>query len=358
MKKTLLALAVAAASVSTAASAATIYKDDTSTLNMGGRVEVRANFSDANKTAEDDNMYNDASRVRLNIGGEQKLNDDISFIGFTEFEITENDAPVGDDAAFNTRYLYAGVTSQTYGALTYGHQDNAFTYLTNFTDNAEVFSGYINEYNVATSDRANNVLRYAFNTEKLTIQASVQGDSDSDGSSVDWADTGVKVPVTQNADGFGVIAAYKITDAIELGLGYAQTDANAGGDDQFSTGDNNTYTAAARYSKNGILVAATYEGGTISTADTSIAETDFNAADLYAGYTFGDNNVNMTYNYFNADEEQFDALNMNNIALEYARYFGNATVYGAYQFNLLSDSDAASDNQTEDQFQVGFRYAF
>lgn len=350
MKKTLLALAVAAASVSTAASAATIYKDDTSTLNMGGRVEVRANFSDANKTAEDDNMYKDASRIRLNIGGEQKLNEDISFIGFTEFEVTEDQSDVTntDDALFNTRYLYAGVTSQTYGALTYGHQDNAFTYLTNFTDMAEVFSGYINEYNVATSDRANNVLRYAFNTEKLTIQASVQGDSDSDGT-----------PVTQNADGFGVIAAYKITDAIELGLGYAQTDANAAGDDQFSTGDNNTYTAAARYSKNGILVAATYEGGTISTADTSIAETDFNAADLYAGYTFGDNNVNLTYNYFDADKDQFDSLNMSNVNFEYARYFGeHATVYGAYQLNLLSDGDAATDAQTEDQIQVGLRYAF
>ncbi len=345
MKKTLLALAVAAASVSTAASAATIYKDDTSTLNMGGRVEVRANFSDANKSEADDNMYKDASRVRLNIGGEQKLNDDISFIGFTEFEVTESDEPETNDASFNTRYLYAGVASQTYGALTYGHQDNAFTYLTNFTDMAEVFSGYINENNVATSDRANNVLRYAFNTEKLTIQASVQGDSDSDGNDV-----------TQNADGFGVIGAYKLTDTFELGLGYAQTDANNAGSDLVSTGDNYTYTAAARYSNDGVLLAATYEGGSVARAAAD--ESDFNAADAYAGYTFGDNNVNMTYNYYKADESSFNDLNVNNIALEYARYFGNATVYGAYAFNLLSDSDAADSDQTEDQFQVGFRYAF
>lgn len=349
MKKTLLALAVAAASVSTVASAATIYKDDTSTLNMGGRVEVRANFSDANKTDADDNIYEDASRVRLNLGGEQKLNDDVSFIGFTEFEITENKDPVGDDTEINTRYLYAGVNSQTYGALTYGHQDNAFTYLTNFTDMAEVFSGYINENNVATSDRANNVLRYAFNTEKLTIQASVQGDSDSDGNKV-----------TQNADGFGVIGAYKLTESLELGLGYAQTDANASGSDVNGTGDNDTYTAALRYTNEGLLLAATYEGGTISR--TSSDESDFNAADAYAGYTFGDNNVNMTYNYYKADESSFNNLNVNNIAVEYARYFGNATVYGAYAFNLLSDSDATTVGngtaKTEDEFQVGFRYAF
>lgn len=346
MNKKLLALAVAAASVSTAASAATIYQDDTSTLNMGGRVEVRANFSDANKTDSDDNIYEDASRVRFNLGGEQKLNDDISFIGFTEWEITENSDPVGDDAQINTRYMYGGVQSQKFGGLTYGHQDNAFTYLTNFTDMAEVFSGYINENNVATADRANNVLRYAFSTEKLTIQASVQGDSDSDGSTL-----------TQNADGFGVIGAYKLTDTLEVGLGYAQTDANNAGDDRISTGDNNTYTAAVRYTNNGILLAATYEGGKI--ARSSADESDFDAADAYAGYTFGDNNVNMTYNYYNADETSFNEYNVNNIALEYARYFGNATVYGAYAFNLLSDGDdAATKNQTEDQFQVGFRYAF
>ncbi|MGO2420105.1 porin [Vibrio casei] len=353
MNKKLLALAVAAASVSTAASAATIYQDDTSTLNMGGRVEVRANFSDANKSVDangvrdgkDDNIYEDKSRVRFNLGGEQKLNNDISFIGFAEWEITENSDPEGDDAQINTRYMYGGVQSQKFGGLTYGHQDNAFTYLTNFTDNAEVFSGYINENNVATADRANNVLRYAFSTERLTIQASAQADSDSDGSTL-----------TQNADGFGVIGAYKLTDTLEVGLGYAQTDANNAGDDRISTGDNNTYTVAARYTSNGVLLAATYEGGKVARSSTD--ESDFDAADAYLGYTFDDNNVNMTYNYFNADKTSFNEYNVNNIALEYARYFGNATVYGAYAFNLLSDGDAATNNQTEDQFQVGFRYAF
>lgn len=346
MKKTLLALAVAAASLSTAATAATVYKDDTTTLNMGGRVEVRANFSEANKDGDSkDDVYNDASRVRFNLGGEHKLNNDVSFMGFAEWEVTEDDVPEGDDAAINTRYLYTGVTSQKFGALTVGHQDNAFTYLTNFTDMAEVFSGYINEYNVATSDRANNMLRYAYTTEKLTIQASGQLNSDSDGT-----------PVTQNADGFGVIGAYKFTDSLELGLGYAQTDASVSGLDDQATGDNFTYTVAGRYTNDGMLLALTYEGGSVARSTSD--ESDFNAVDAYAGYTFGDNNLNMTYNYFDADEDSFDEYNMNNIAVEYARYFGNATVYGAYQFNLLSESDAADKNQTEDQFQVGFRYAF
>ncbi len=42
-----------------------------------------------------------------------------------------------------TRYAYAGVET-AYGTLTYGTQDNAVTYLTDFTDMAEVYSGYTN----------------------------------------------------------------------------------------------------------------------------------------------------------------------------------------------------------------------
>lgn len=110
----------------------------------------------------------------------------------------------------------------------------------------------------------------------------------------------------------------------------------------------------------GIYLAATYEGGTVSR--NSNDESDFNAADAYAGYTFGDNNVNMTYNYFNADENSFNNLNVNMLAVEYSRYFGNATVYAAYSFNLLSDSDATTVSNgsanTEDELMVGLKYAF
>lgn len=358
MNKKFLALAVAAASISTAASAATVYKDDTSTLNIGGRVEVRGNISSANKSDADDNKYNDASRVRLNIGGEQKLNDDISFIGFTEYEITENnDAATSDDTAFNTRYLYAGITSQRFGALTYGHQNTSFTYITDWTDRAENFTGDINEYNAATSDRADNVLRYALTVDRLTIQAHVQADSNGDGNNL----TNHATPST---DGFGVIAAYKLTDELEVGAGYAQTDGNSTGDAQ-DTGDNLTYTGAIKYVRGGLWLAATYEGGTVSGTENSVlntpltGESDFNAVDAFAGYTFGDNNVNMSYNYFDADEDNYDSLNENNLNLEYARYFGqNVTAFVSYRINLLSDGDAATSKQTDDQAMLGLRYAF
>ena len=96
----------------------------------------------------------------------------------------------------------------------------------------------------------------------------------------------------------------KLIDTLEVGLGYAQTDANNAGDNSISTGDNNTYTVAARYTSNGVFFTATYEGGKVARSSTD--ESDFDAAaDAYLGYTFDDNNVNMTYNYFNADKTSF-----------------------------------------------------
>ncbi|WP_417883819.1 porin [Vibrio rumoiensis] len=343
MNKKLLALAVAAAAVSTAASAATIYKDDTSTLNMGGRVEVRANFSDANKDQNaNDNTYKDASRVRLNIEGIQKYNDDLSFYGFTEYELSDNGKQGGDNTAMNMRYLFAGIQTN-FGDVYYGHQDTSFTYLTNFTDVAENFSGSINEYNAATADRADNVLRYALSVDRLTVQAHIQGNSDADGA------------VSRDNNGYGIIAAYKLTDSLELGAGWASADGNTtSGQAGQDTGKNQTYTAAIKYVNDGLWLAATYEGGKVSSTENN--EDDFNAADAYAGYTFGDNNVNLTYNYY--DTDTLTNLNTNNIGIEYARYFGNATAFVAYKVNLLDDNSDNAGANTDDEAQVGLRYAF
>ena len=52
MKMKFLAVAVAAAIPTAFVSAATVYENDDTTLNIGGRVEVRGNISDANKDAD------------------------------------------------------------------------------------------------------------------------------------------------------------------------------------------------------------------------------------------------------------------------------------------------------------------
>ncbi|UJF18659.1 porin [Vibrio sp. SS-MA-C1-2] len=373
MKLSYLATALAAAIVIPAtASAATVYKNDTTTLKIGGRVEVRGNLSDNNQDNGQGSRYNDASRVRLSFEGTQKLNDDVTFVGKYENEITQKTDAGSDDTAINTRYLFAGVDT-TYGNITYGNQDNATTYLTNFSDMAETFSGYNNEYNNATKDRSKNTLRYEFATGKLNVQVSGNFNANN------------------NASGAGAMAAYKLTDNLELAIagaysdqGYGKTNTSITNTPTYdlngvengytststttSTGDTANNTAGlmgVKYTNGGLWLAATYQGGQMAGTNgngQTFTDVNYNATDAYAGYAFGKNNVDMTYSYYNADGSDLSNYDINFIGVEYARYVGNAAFYTSYKFNLLDDSSHSDSTQmgdnTDNEFQFGMRYSF
>lgn len=337
MKKKI-AIAVACSFSTTVVSAATVYQDDETTFNVGGRVEVRANFSDANKTSDNSSSYQDASRVRLSVDGRQAVSSNLSFFGKYEFELKEAEDGSSDDVKINTRHLYAGVETSR-GNLYYGHQTNAVTYLTDWTDVAETFGGYINEYTVATADRAKNVLRYELMTDYgLTFQIDGNFNSDSD---------------SAKSDGYGAVLAYSLPVGLELGVGYASSDETYGNGSDTDRSD--AIFAGAKYTNDlGLWLAGLYQGGSISSL--GIQDSDYNAADFYLGYFFGDNNVNMTYSYFSADD--IDALDINFIGVEYARYIGGVTLFGSYKFNLLDEGKGGVGDNDEDELMLGLRYAF
>lgn len=338
MNKNNIAIAVACAFSTTAVSAATVYQDDATTFNVGGRVEVRANFSDANKEPDNSSSYADASRVRLSVDGTQVVSNDLSFFGKYEFEIKEAEDGSSDDVKWNTRYLYAGIETSR-GNLYYGHQTNAVTYLTDWTDVAETFGGYINEYTVATADRAKNVLRYAITTDNgLTFQ--VDGNFNSDSESA-------------KSDGYGAALAYRIPMGLELGVGYASSDETYGNGADTDTSD--AIFAGAKFTNDmGLWLAVLYQGGSISSQ--GIKGSDYNAVDSYLGYFFDDNNVNLTYSYYSADD--IADLDINFIGIEYARYIGGVTLFGSYKFNLLDEGEGGEGDNDEDELMLGLRYGF
>lgn len=306
-------------------SAATIYKNETQEFNIGGRAEVRGNLTDG--------TYTDKSRVRLNVNGKNKLNDDLTVFGRYEFELTEDADNNNNDATVNTRHLYVGADTQ-FGTVIYGHQANAVTYLTDFTDLAETYSGYINENTETTADRSKNTLRYIYKTDALTFQASGTQNANN------------------NADGFGLMAAYKVTPEVELAAGVASSDQEY--DNGADTDTSNTYMVAAKYTKDSIYLGVTGMTGNISAK--GISDSDFVAADAFAAYYFGEDNSNMLnvgYSYYSADD--IDALETNFVALEYARYIGNFAVYGSYKLALNNDTSAGD---RENELQLGARYGF
>jgi len=306
--------------------AATVYKTDTQEFNVGGRVEVRGVLSDGD--------YSDASRIRLNVDGKNKLNDNLTVFGRYEFEADENTNDDADDLDISVRHLYVGADTQV-GSFIYGHQVNAVTYLTDFTDQAETFSGYVNENTITTADRAKNTLRYVYTADALTLQASATQNANS------------------NADGYGLMAAYKFSPELELAAGVATSDQEYG--NGTDTDDSTSYLLAAKYTKGSVYLSAMGMAGNIS-AD-GIEDSDFVAADAFAAYYFGanqENVVNASYSYYSADD--IDALETNFVGVEYARYMGNFALFGSYKIAL--NNDTSSGNGRENELLVGARYGF
>ncbi|KXO09239.1 Outer membrane protein OmpU [Moritella sp. JT01] len=309
-----------AAIVSMPTLAESINTDD---FSFGGRVEARAVLTDSD--------FSDASRVRLNGQGKHQINEDITAIGKFEFEITQDEKESGTTTKNNTRYLYVGAET-AYGTLTYGTQDNAVTYLTDFTDMAEFFSGYTNENITASGDRSEDTVLYSVTNGDFKFNASAN------------------LKATEN--GGGVMVAYQLLPNIEVSAGYAATEgfekntSSIVGIDETESSD--VYMVGARYTKDGFLLAGLVQAG-------SYGGSDFNAVDAYAAYAFGKNNVNVLYNYYSADDT--NELDINFVAFEYARYIGDVAAYASYKVALNSDTSAGY-KYNADEFVVGARYSF
>lgn len=303
-----------AAIVSMPALAENINTED---FSFGGRIEARAALADSD--------FNDKSRVRFGGKGKHEINDAITAVGKFEYEFTqEKDNGSNTSVQNNLRYAYVGVET-AHGTLTYGTQDNAVTYLTGFTDMAEVYSGYTNKGIAASGDRAEDTVLYSVTKGDLKFNASAN------------------LKATEN--GGGVMVAYKLLPSVELSAGYAATEAAV---DMTDTSD--AYMIGARYTQDTILVSGLVQKGTAF-------DKDFNAVDAFASYGFGENKVSVSYNYFSADD--LSTKDVNFIAFEYGRYIGDVAAYAGYKVALNTDTSAGTGhNGNADEFIVGARYSF
>jgi outer membrane protein OmpU len=302
-----------AAIVSMPTLAENINTDD---FSFGGRVEARGSLTDSD--------FNDKSRVRINGQGKHEINEALTAVGKFEYELTQEDNTSNTEVKNSLRYAYVGVET-AHGTLTYGTQDNAVTYLTNFTDVAEVYSGYTNEEFSASGDRSEDTVLYSVVKGDLTFNASAN--------------------LQENEKGGGLMAAYKLLPSVEVSAGYAATETAVG-----DTDSSDVYMLGARYTNAGVLVSGLVQKG-------SVNNEDFNAVDAFASYGFGENKVSVSYNYLQFDEDE--AQDVNFVAFEYGRYIGDVAAYAGYKVALGSDMSAGKgNNDNADEFIVGARYSF
>jgi len=289
---------------------------NTDEFSIGGRVEARGVLADSD--------FSDASRVRLNGQGKHEINEALTAVGKFEYELTQDNDTAATTNQTKTRYLYVGAET-AYGTLTYGTQDNAVTYLTNFTDVAEYFSGYTNEEITASGDRAEDTILYSVTKGDLTFNASAN--------------------LKETENGGGLMVAYKLLPSVEVSAGYAATEAAVN-----ETESSDVYMLGARYTNGGVLVSGLVQKGTL-------VDADFDAVDAFASYGFGQNTVSVSYNYYSADEKE--NLDLNFVAVEYGRYIGDVAAYAGYKVALNNDTSAGhGNNNNADEFIMGARYSF
>ena len=287
---------------------------NTNEFSFGGRVEAQGFLTDS--------LYNDEFTARLHGQGKYQLNDAITAVGKVELESIFPNSESNRNLEDYTRYAYAGVET-AYGALTYGTQDNAVTYLTDFTDMAEVYSGYTNTHIAASDDRAKNTLLYSVTKGDFKFNASANFE--------------------EFEKGGGVMVAYQLRPDVEVSAGYAATESTV-----FYADSSEVYMLGARYTKDGFLLSGLAQKGTVF-------DDDFNAVDAFASYGFGKNTVSLSYNYLSAAAKE--NVDVNFLAFEYGRYFGGVALYTGYKVAFGTDTSARV-RENADEFMFGARYAF
>ena len=200
MKKSLLALAIIAAS--TTATAATVYDKDGTSLAVGGRVQavVYNGKADAAEIAEHDaGLVNSA---RLNIEGNTKVNDYVSAFAFSEWNMADgNKSATGD--SINTREQYVGADFGDFGKLLVGKTYDAANAVLAATDVFEDFGA--RQQGSINNDRRTGMFRYVYDNNGFF--GSVSYETASDETTVAGQDANVE-------GGFAAAAGYTIDNVV------------------------------------------------------------------------------------------------------------------------------------------------
>lgn len=136
MKKTLVALVVATAAAS--ASATTVYNNEGTTVDVGGRLDVVLGKFNDNERAD---LRNNESRIEFK--AQHDLGNGLKALAFTRFRFNDGGDRWDTQSSFNnikTNKLWLGFEAENIGRLTFGKQDTNGDAI-QINDNAYIFGG-------------------------------------------------------------------------------------------------------------------------------------------------------------------------------------------------------------------------
>ncbi|MGF1691392.1 porin [Photobacterium kagoshimensis] len=318
MNKNLIALAVAAATLSGAAQAAEVYSDETSSLAIGGRIEARAALKDS--------VVTDKTRTRVNIGAKSDITDSVYGLGFFEREFKGNK---GDD---ENRKLYAGIGSD-YGQVVYGKIDGTLGMITDFTD-IMAFHGNGAGEKIEAADRASNSLAYTGSFDNLVVKANYRFKDAKEGE--------------KKNDGYALGATYALDMGLRFGAGYAQQETGSEKTDKA----NKQAFAAVSYEISDFYFAGLYQ-------DARQGSNKARGYEVAAKYTLDKLVFSGTFNYLKPRNVDNAEAAVNAYAVDATYFFtNNFRTYASYKLDRAKTEVNGKKERNKDEIVFGARYDF
>ena len=205
MKKSLLALAIIAAS--TTATAATVYDKDGTSLAVGGRVQSVVYNGNGGAAVQGENGIADhdaglVNSARLNIEGNTKINDYVSAFAFSEWDMADGNKTANGDH-ISTREQYVGADFGDFGKLLVGKTYDAANEVLAATDVFEDFGA--RQQGSINSDRRTGMFRYVYDNNGFF--GSVSYETAADETTVAGQDANVE-------GGFAAAAGYTFDNVV------------------------------------------------------------------------------------------------------------------------------------------------
>lgn len=362
MKKSALAIVIAALSLSTAAHAAEVYNKDGNKLDLYGKIKGLHYFS------KDKSNDGDTSYVRMGFKGQTQITDTLTGYGQWEYQFNTNHAESEGSSSDKTRLGFAGLKFGDFGSIDYGRNYGILYDVEALTDVFPEFGGDGSERtdNFMTG-RTGNVLTYRNNdffglVDGLKFGLQYQGKNDSESTNKRGATK------TQNGDGFGISASYDLADTgVSIVGAYTSSDRT---DDQqgdhFGHGKKaESWGTGLKYDANNVYLAAIYSETRnmtpVSRGTQSGTANKVQNIELAAQYQF-DFGLRPSLGYVQTKGKDIDGVGSEDLVkyidVGATYYFNkNMNAYVDYKINQLDDNNKLGLS-SDDIVALGLVYQF
>lgn len=353
MKKTILALAVPALlAASAAATAANVYKTDSQSMDVYGRVE--ADMTNAGDNGQEKSTKLDTS-ARLGIKGTTKLTDSLSAFARGEWQVNGENS---ESTKFNSRHVYLGLDAGTAGNIKFGQTDTPlYTSLTSVIDIFDQW-GMEAQQGLYGYSRQQSQAIYSNTFGPVSVQLGYQFHTTGAKDALGFAG-GAKDPSADQNGAYSAAVVYNTGMGLNLRAAYARQNMGAG------SGDKDNYGLGLDYTNDNFYAAFVYEGAK-SDPDGSGNDLTVNSYDLVGAYTMGQTRI---YTGWGIQRQSDDgsaatfaahdgtAVNSYKLGVEY-NFTSNFLSWVEYRHNNGSDAGDTANSYAANELAVSAQYNF